>query len=267
MFDFSGPMSSVEGAETYSRHSIHSFGTLLHTGRVEVQQRSYEGHVEAGFTGRRRRGQRTPKVPIEAPVVGCVYPVDFLKAAKRGKLKMVMKFLQDGGDPNTSTEFMKTALHHAAEGGSPFVIRTLLAHGADIHLKDRLGSTAVHWACRGGSLAALKTLHDYGADLNATDKILSTPLHVATRVGHPDVVEYLLTSGVTVNAKDREGDTALHDAVRLGRQNIAKMLILTGAHTYLTNTAGVRAMEQLQSWQSDVMETLQKTETLRDVAQ
>ncbi|XP_048126073.1 ankyrin repeat domain-containing protein 2 isoform X1 [Alosa alosa] len=218
---------------------------------------------------RRRRAKqkaaRTPKVAVEAPVEGPVDSIDFLKAAANGKVKMVEKFLQDGGDPNTSNEFRKSALHHAAQEGHTAVIQKLLEHGVDIHLKDRLHSTAVHWACRGGSLAALKLLHFHGANLNARDKLFSAPLHVATRTGHYHVVEYLLNNKVKINSRDREGDTALHDAVRLNRYKISKLLILSGADTRIANIKGLRAMDQLNSWQSDTLETLQRMEQLRDL--
>ncbi|XP_076141353.1 uncharacterized protein ankrd2 [Alosa pseudoharengus] len=186
-----------------------------------------------GELRRRRRAKqkaaRTPKVAVEAPV------------------------------------FRKSALHHAAQEGHTAVIQKLLEHGVDIHLKDRLHSTAVHWACRGGSLAALKLLHIHGANLNARDKLFSAPLHVATRTGHYHVVEYLLNNKVKINSRDREGDTALHDAVRLNRYKISKLLILSGADTRIANIKGLRAMDQLNSWQSDTLETLQRMEQLRDL--
>ncbi|KAK3573953.1 hypothetical protein QTP86_032994 [Hemibagrus guttatus] len=145
-----------------------------------------------------------------ANIEGPVDCEEFLKAATNGNVKVVDKFLEDGGDPN---------------------------------IADELACTAVHWACRGGRVATLKLLQSRGADLNVKDKVkdlcnielLSTPLHVATRTGHWEVVEYLVTSGVQINAKDREGDTALHDAVRLNRYKIAKSLIQAGADMKVKN--------------------------------
>ncbi|XP_056327070.1 ankyrin repeat domain-containing protein 2 isoform X2 [Danio aesculapii] len=164
--------------------------------------------------------------------VGPVEPEEFLKAAARGKMEVVEKFLEDGGDPNTC---------------------------------DELDCRAVHWACRGGSLSALTVLQDRGADINVRDKLLSSPLHVATRTGHSDVVQHLLDSGININAKDWEGDTALHDAVRLNRYKIVKQLILAGADMQIKNAEGVTATEQVKQWQFDTKETLEKLEQMKEV--
>ncbi|XP_053477191.1 ankyrin repeat domain-containing protein 2 [Ictalurus furcatus] len=195
-----------------------------------------------------------------------VGPLDcenFLKAATNGNLKVVDKFLEDGGDPNTADEFRKSGLHRAAFEGHVKIVERLLDKGASIDFQDRLACTAVHWACRGGSLAALKLLQSRGADLNVKDKLLSTPLHVATRTGHWEVVEHLVSSGVRINAKDWEGDTALHDAVRLNRYKIVKSLILAGADMKIKNAEGVTATEQVKMWQCDTKEMLEKLEQMK----
>ncbi|KAK2852700.1 hypothetical protein Q7C36_007901 [Tachysurus vachellii] len=193
-------------------------------------------------------------------------PVDcenFLKAAINGNVKVVDKFLEVGGDPNTADEFRKSALHMAAFEGHVKIVERLLDKGANIDFRDRLACTAVHWACRGGRVAALKLLQCRGADLNVKDKLLSTPLHVATRTGHWEVVEHLISSGVQINAKDWEGDTALHDAVRLNRYKIAKVLILAGADMTIKNAEGVTAREQVKMWQCDTKEMLEKLDQMK----
>ncbi|RXN06500.1 ankyrin repeat domain-containing 2-like protein [Labeo rohita] len=164
--------------------------------------------------------------------VGPVEPDEFLKAAAHGKMEVVEKFLEDGGDPNTCDEFRKTALHRAALENHAKIVEKLLDKGADINFKDRL---------------------------------LSSPLHVATRTGHSDVVQHLLTSGININAKDWEGDTALHDAVRLNRYKIVKLLILAGADMQIKNVEGVTATKQVKQWQFDTKETLEKLEQMREV--
>ncbi|KAG9275305.1 ankyrin repeat domain-containing protein 2 [Astyanax mexicanus] len=190
---------------------------------------------------------------------------DFLIAAASGKIKVIEKFLEDGGDPNTCDEFRKSALHRAAFQGHVMIIERLLDKGADINFQDRLDCTALHWACRGGRLEALKILQGRGANLNIRDKLMSTPLHVATRTGHSEVVEHLLASGVKINAQDREGDTALHDAIRLNRYKIVKLLILAGADMKLKNAEGITAIEQVKMWQFDTKEMLEKLEHMKKV--
>ncbi|XP_042592090.1 ankyrin repeat domain-containing protein 2 [Cyprinus carpio] len=223
-----------------------------------------ENIIELRMKKKIRNNTAAPKDPMDVPV-GRVEQDEFLEAAAQGKMEVVEKFLEDGGDPNICDEFRKTALHRAALENHAKIVEKLLDKGADINFKDRLDCRAVHWACRGGSLSALKVLQDRGADITVRDKLLSSPLHVATRTGHSDVVQHLLTSGININAKDWEGDTALHDAVRLNRYKIVKLLILAGADMQIKNAEGIAATEQVKQWQFDTKETLEKLEQMREV--
>ncbi|XP_075773875.1 ankyrin repeat domain-containing protein 2 isoform X2 [Pelodiscus sinensis] len=188
---------------------------------------------------RKRREEKAEPEPEPEPepeeIVGPVEAEAFLRAAVQGKIRVIEKFLEDGGSPDTCDEFHRTALHRASLEGHTEILQRLLDHGATVDFQDRLDCTAVHWACRGGHLDAVKLLQDRGADLNLKDKLLSTPLHVATRTGRVDIVEHLINTGVDVNSRDREGDSALHDAVRLSRYKIIKMLILYGADMMAQN--------------------------------
>uniref|UniRef100_A0A667XZK1 Ankyrin repeat domain 2 (stretch responsive muscle) n=1 Tax=Myripristis murdjan TaxID=586833 RepID=A0A667XZK1_9TELE len=184
---------------------------------------------------KKTKRKSSSQVYVELPVVGPVDPEDFMDAAIKGKLKVVEKYLADGGNPNFHDELKRTALHRASIEGHSAIVQMLLEKGADVHFKDKLDSMAIHWACRGGSLTVVAALKNHGVDLNVRDKLYSTPLHVATRTGQTDIVDYLLSSGVKINARDREGDTALHDAVRLNRYKIVKLLVVAGADTTIKN--------------------------------
>ncbi|XP_074856067.1 ankyrin repeat domain-containing protein 2 isoform X2 [Carettochelys insculpta] len=216
-------------------------------------------------TKRRQRREEKAAAPEPEPEpepeeIGPVEEEAFLRAAVQGKIRVIEKFLADGGSPDTCDEFHRTALHRAALEGHLGILQTLLDHGATVDFQDRLDCTAVHWACRGGHLDAVKLLQDRGADLNLKDKLLSTPLHVATRTGHADIVEHLLNAGVDVNARDREGDSALHDAVRLNRYRILKTLLLCGADLLAQNLAGQTPAELVQLWQADTRQALARKE-------
>nr|XP_047916482.1 ankyrin repeat domain-containing protein 2 isoform X4 [Anser cygnoides] len=146
---------------------------------------------------------RCPSPALPCPQEGPVEPETFLRAAVQGKIRVIEKFLADGGPPDTCDEFHRTALHRSSLEGHTDILQKLLDSGATVDFRDRLDCTAVHWACRGGHLDAVKLLQDHGADLNLKDKLLSTPLHVATRTGHPDIVEHLIHCGVDINSPDR----------------------------------------------------------------
>ncbi|XP_058882284.1 ankyrin repeat domain-containing protein 2 isoform X2 [Acipenser ruthenus] len=194
---------------------------------------------------RKNRKKKEAPAPEMEPeeITGPIDVPKFLKAAVKGKIKIIEKFLEDGGNPDSCDEFKRTALQWSSLKGHTEIVQKLLDKGANANFRDRLDCTAVHWACRGGRLDALKSLQNSGADLNVKDKLMSSPLHVATRTGRYDVVEHLIASGINVNAKDREGDTALHDAVRLNRYKIVKLLIIHGANMMAKNAVSERKQD------------------------
>ncbi|OXB67351.1 hypothetical protein ASZ78_010909 [Callipepla squamata] len=232
-------IEAIKGQDRVRRSSVDLRREIIDVGSIQRL-------IELRKQRRKRREERaaTPEPtppPEPQEIEGPVEPEDFLRAAVQGKIRVIEKFLADGGPPDTCDEFHRTALHRSSLEGHMDILQKLLDSGATVDFRDRLDSTAVHWACRGGNLDAVKLLQDRGADLNLKDKLLSTPLHVATRTGHLDIVEHLIHCGVDINAPDREGDTALHDATRLSRYKIIKMLILHGADMMARNlVSGVR---------------------------
>ncbi|XP_050816459.1 ankyrin repeat domain-containing protein 2 isoform X1 [Gopherus flavomarginatus] len=256
-----GPVHwGIEGLKGQGRERKSSLDLrreIIHVGGIQYL-------FELRKTRRKRREEKAAPEPEPEPepeeIVGPVEEEAFLRAAVQGKIRVIEKFLGDGGSPDTCDEFHRTALHRASLEGHMEILERLLDHGAAVDFRDRLDCTAVHWACRGGHLDAVKLLQDRGADLNLKDKLLSTPLHVATRTGQTDIVEHLINTGVDVNSRDREGDSALHDAVRLNRYKIIKMLILYGADMMAQNLAGKTPTDLVQLWQADTRQALETQE-------
>ncbi|XP_019347909.2 ankyrin repeat domain-containing protein 2 isoform X1 [Alligator mississippiensis] len=193
----------LKGQERVRRSSVDLRREIIDVGGIQ--------HLIELRKQRRRRREERAATPEPAPepepedLDAAVVPETFLRAAVRGQLRLVEKFLADGGSPDTCDEFHRTALHRASLEGHIEILEKLLEHGATVDFQDRLDCTAAHWACRGGHLAVVKLLQDHGANLNLVDKLLSTPLHVATRTGHADIAEHLIHVGVAINAVDRVG--------------------------------------------------------------
>uniref|UniRef100_A0A663DLZ0 Ankyrin repeat domain 2 n=1 Tax=Aquila chrysaetos chrysaetos TaxID=223781 RepID=A0A663DLZ0_AQUCH len=238
-----------QGQERVRKSSVDLRREIIDVGSIQRL-------IELRKQRRQRREERAatpePSPPPEPLEIVCLGgPRTFLRAAVQGKMRVIEKFLADGGSPDTCDEFHRTALHRSSLEGHTDILQKLLDSGATVDFRDRLDCTAMHWACRGGHLDAVKLLQDHGADLSLKDKLLSTPLHVATRTGHPDIVEHLIHCGVDINSPDREGDTALHDATRLSRYKIIKMLLLHGADMMAKNQAGKTPTDLVQQWQGD----------------
>ncbi|XP_040418976.1 ankyrin repeat domain-containing protein 2 isoform X3 [Cygnus olor] len=194
-------IEAIKGQERVRRSSVDLRREIIDVGSIQRL-------IELRKQRRKRREERAatpePPPPPEPPEIdGPVEPETFLRAAVQGKIRVIEKFLADGGPPDTCDEFHRTALHRSSLEGHTDILQKLLDSGATVDFRDRLDCTAVHWACRGGHLDAVKLLQDRGADLNLKDKLLSTPLHVATRTGHPDIVEHLIHCGADINSPDR----------------------------------------------------------------
>ena len=176
---------------------------------------------------------------------------DFMAASTSGNIKVMEKFIKDGGDVNKTDDHKRTALQRAALYGEEAVIELLITKKAKMNPSDKLGATALHWACRGGHPDIIKRLVKGGAKINSKDKLFSTPLHVAVRCGQLEAVEALVSLKADVNAKDREGDTPLHDAVRLGKFKMIKILLEGGSNMNLKNTKNQTPVDMVQVWYDD----------------
>jgi ankyrin repeat protein len=90
-----------------------------------------------------------------------------------------------------------TALHHAAQSGSPEMVRGLLRAGASVNAPDSRGFRPLIFAIaeERQNPEIVQMLIAAGADVNARDKTGETPLDWAEKFGHPGVIAALKKAG------------------------------------------------------------------------
>ncbi len=112
-----------------------------------------------------------------------------------------------------------TALHVAAAGYRPEIVRALLAAGADVRARNRLGDEPLHAAAvgsPGGSawnpeaqVATIVSLIQNGADPNAFNKTGVAPLHRAVRTRCAAAVDCLIAHGADPHLRNKSGSTPM----------------------------------------------------------
>ena len=167
---------------------------------------------------------RRGRVPFEA------FPDDPIRAAYRGDVDAVLRFLDDGFAPNAGNEVGYTALMGAARGESLDVIRLLLSRGGQAGLADKRGYTALHWAAAQSAgdsarqVECVRALIDAGADPNAQSEEGGTPLMNAAWFGCSDSVRELLRRGADPRMSDSKGRTARGCASERGHKDVEELL-------------------------------------------
>ncbi len=104
----------------------------------------------------------------------------------------------------------------AAQKGRLKIVTFLVQQGIDIESRDSAGDTPLIEAAYYGQLAVVKYLIKQGANINATDIKGSTALSEATSKWHKEVVKYLLEKGADINLANQWGSTPLHRATSVG---------------------------------------------------
>jgi ankyrin repeat protein/L-ascorbate metabolism protein UlaG (beta-lactamase superfamily) len=163
-----------------------------------------------------------------------------LASVSRGRKDAVAYLLDNGADPNATSQNGLSALAFAVLGGDPEIVRMLIAGGADVQCADEYGWTALHRSAQLlGNVDIAKLLVDAGAEVDLEDKQGITPLRTAAERGFTDLVKYLASRGAAIEASDDYfGCTALHVAATKGYDDLAEFLMGAGAALDARDTWG-----------------------------
>ncbi len=114
-----------------------------------------------------------------------------------------------------------TALMMAAYKHNMAAVKALLAKGARV---NQLGWTAMHYAAAGGDPDVVRLLAKHGAELDARTPHMMTALMLAAREGKEEAVAALLEAGANAGLKNGEGHTATEIADKADKPLIVALL-------------------------------------------
>ena len=164
----------------------------------------------------------------------CVSPE--VRAARRGDVQALEKYLQDGGDINAIQSNGKSLLHNAVESGQIASTRFLLQNRANPDIQDRSGATPLHSAAQRGRRDLIGELLSFGANLNARDNQLQNPLFYAVRADQLEAARFLILEGIDTSRTDAEGRTPLHFLSRNTQVALAELLVSQDIDPLTTTT-------------------------------
>uniref|UniRef100_A0A0C3U4U6 Ankyrin repeat protein n=1 Tax=Guillardia theta (strain CCMP2712) TaxID=905079 RepID=A0A0C3U4U6_GUITC len=103
-----------------------------------------------------------------------------IRAAKKGKLEKIRKFVQMGADVNFINEEHQCAILKAAECGHKDAVDLLAVLGADMNFTDKRRSSILHYAAYNGHTHTVETIAKNASWLvNASNNFGYTPLQYA----------------------------------------------------------------------------------------
>ncbi|HEX7181180.1 MAG TPA: ankyrin repeat domain-containing protein [Thermoanaerobaculia bacterium] len=180
----------------------------------------------------------------------------FVRAAGRGQLELVEKYLLAGMDPNARDGRGNTGLILAARNDHVGIVRVLLAQKKiEVNARSDDETSALMAASGRQHQAVVDLLLAARADRKDLERALRWRLeerghrfHRETFVdmagkGQDALVELYLDAGMAVDAADDDGNTALIVAAGRGDKTVVRLLLQRGADVGLRNRFGSTALE------------------------
>lgn len=120
--------------------------------------------------------------------------MDFLKACKKGDIRMVQTLLSTS-NPNQCDRF-HSVLMYAIEGNHIEISRELIQHGANVnYTKPLTHESPLIIASKLGNVEVVKLLIQHGADINHKSYSVTSAIMIASEKGHDQIVSYLISCG------------------------------------------------------------------------
>ena len=159
-----------------------------------------------------------------------------LMMATFGNIDTIKLLLEYGADLKAVGQD-GTALHLAVWEGREEIVQFLLDQGIDPNATSNSGETALMAAALKGLTSIGQLLIDRGAEVNCsttegTTDMFNTsppvvgesPLHLAAAYGHKEFIELLLEHGADKDTTDHAGQKPLHWAARHGQDELFDLL-------------------------------------------
>ena len=146
--------------------------------------------------------------------------------------------LESGAEANVRDDHGHMPLHHAAQYGTPGMVRALLRGGAEVDARALGFQIHYGWDWTPLHLAVMynpdpevsAALLAAGADPRARGYEGETPIHLAAQNENPALVALLLETGADANARGSTGRTPLHEAATSnGNPAVIGVLLDAGA--------------------------------------
>lgn len=128
-----------------------------------------------------------------------------------GKLKEVIKLIEEGISPDVVNESHETPLYIASNNGNYEIAEYLVKHGATIDIPNDKGWTPLIVASFFNDIRIVSLLLHYGADVNHKDNEGNTPLVFALKglrkARIKEVIKLLFKYGANPNTINHQGET------------------------------------------------------------
>lgn len=172
-----------------------------------------------------------------------------MRAAAFGQRAAVQALLAAGANPRAESAGKRTALHAAAEGGDPTIIRNLLAKGLPVDGGADRGDTPLTVACAARQPAAIEALvaagarHEaMGSDCGMLSDLIARALANDTATRDLPVIEAFVRARSGLEVPGRVAGTPIQAVIagchRLGAPEMARLLMDAGVDLTVTTTEG-----------------------------